>query len=155
MYIRRKVFSLGEGNIDYDYNIYQKLYSEAFEDGVNYAIEKMFADFDMAQFNELHKDEQEGFKKALESGMTKEQAWEKVANDRINFAKGSGDEETAKRIKEAYEKHKSNGAKKDGMFKKALGYVKEHPVKTGLGAAATAGLAYGGYKFATRNKKDR
>ena len=44
MYIRRKVFSLGEGNIDYDYNIYQQLYSEAFEDGIDYAIEKMFAD---------------------------------------------------------------------------------------------------------------
>ena len=46
MYIRRKVFSLGEGNIDYDYNIYQQLYSEAFEDGVDYAIEKMFGSGD-------------------------------------------------------------------------------------------------------------
>lgn len=46
MYIRRKVFSLGEGNIDYDYNIYQQLYSEAFDDGVDYAIEKMFGSGD-------------------------------------------------------------------------------------------------------------
>ena len=44
MYIRRKVFSLGEGDIDYDYNIYQQLYSKAFEDGVDYVIEKMFAE---------------------------------------------------------------------------------------------------------------
>jgi hypothetical protein len=51
MYVRRKVFSIANDYDDFD-NSYdefddyfsQKLYSEAFEDGIDYAIEKMFAD---------------------------------------------------------------------------------------------------------------
>ena len=56
MYIRRKVFSLGEGNIDYDYNLYQALYSDyyyedpierfysdSFDEGVDFYAQKMFS----------------------------------------------------------------------------------------------------------------
>ena len=42
MYTRRKVFSIAN---DYDYNdYYERLYSDAFDDGIDYAIEKYFAD---------------------------------------------------------------------------------------------------------------
>ena len=51
MYVRRKVFSIANDcdNFDNSYNEFddyfsQKLYSEAFENGVDYAIEKMFGD---------------------------------------------------------------------------------------------------------------
>lgn len=43
MYIRRKVFSLGEGNIDYDYNLYQALYSD-YEDDYEDPIERFYSD---------------------------------------------------------------------------------------------------------------
>ena len=64
MYIRRKVFSLGEGNIDYDYNLYQALYSDyeddyfdptydeierfysdSFDEGFDFYAQKMFGEF--------------------------------------------------------------------------------------------------------------
>lgn len=45
MYIRRKVFSLGEGNIDYDYNLYQALYSDYEDDYTTYdEIERFYSD---------------------------------------------------------------------------------------------------------------
>lgn len=47
MYTRRKVFSIAN---DYDYNdYYERLYSEAFEDGVDYA-ERMFAEEEKKSF---------------------------------------------------------------------------------------------------------
>lgn len=44
MYIRRKVFSLGEGNIDY--NEVERFYSSAFDEGFDFYAQKMFGEYE-------------------------------------------------------------------------------------------------------------
>ena len=220
MYIRRKVFSLGEGNIDYDYNIYQQLYSEAFEDGIDYAIEKMFASkgqkkknkqvskqisqqmskqaegqqhvndlnaAEMADMEKLSIDQQhvndlnaaelaEKIKNENSSGKPTNPITEKsteTANSSSKPANVSTEKSTdtanssGKSTNTSTEKNtgKSTGnantatetVKKEGSEKAkkgVLNWIKEHPYKTGAAALTTAGIGYGAYKLATRNRNN-
>ena len=76
MYTRRKVFSIAN-DYDYDYNdYYERLYSEAFEDGVDYA-ERMFAE-----------EEKKSFLDTLKGLPAK--AKEKIVNQWNKYAKEEG-----------------------------------------------------------------
>lgn len=77
MYTRRKVFSIAN-DYDYDYNdYYERLYSEAFEDGVDYA-ERMFAE----------EAEKKSFLETLKGLPAK--AKEKIVNQWNKYAKEEG-----------------------------------------------------------------
>jgi len=100
MYARRKVFSLGDGNI------YQKLYSEAFEDGVSYAIQRMFADdydpgmdFDGETYKEQYdgkggsKSEGKGTGESTKKDNIFKRGWNKFKEDIWETGKGLRDGE--------------------------------------------------------------
>ena len=94
MYIRRKVFSLGEGNIDYDYNLYQALYSDyeddyedpierfysdAFDEGFDFYVQRMFAeDASKKARKEQYKTQYQNY---ISQGYTHEAATKKAAED--------------------------------------------------------------------------
>ena len=125
MYTRRKVFSLGEGNVDYDYNIYQQLYSEAFEDGVNYAIEKMFtSDNDLEKYGD----------KIDTSDITKRDYFPKTAG--FGFGRIGGAKAGSRAMKRAIERGESDEEVEKKGKRAAL-------IRAGIGTglAAVPGIA--------------
>lgn len=106
MYIRRKVFSLGEGNIDYDYNLYQALYSD-YEDDYGDPIERFYSDsFD------------EGFDfyaQKMFSFDKNEKAWIEMMKNQ-----GLSEKEAIAQVvasRKASNSHKNNPIKVDGVDK--------------------------------------
>ena len=133
MYTRRKVFSIAN---DYDYDdYYERLYSEAFDDGIDYAIEKYFADNKAigegtrylpaipADENAIRKNNKKQSEKKFYDKMK-----EKIVNQWNKYAKNEG----------------------KGVNWKNIG---NRTAMVAAPAAVLAGLGYGGYKLATRKKE--
>lgn len=155
MYIRRKVFSLGEGNIDYDYNLYQALYSnyedpierfysDSFREGFDFYAQKMFMDVSQTPLTEAEK---QTYVDLVNKGLSAADAHEAIEKERI--AKGKGRtaelESEIKELKEAANKAKT---KQEGLEKS----LKKWKIGAGVGAGV-AGLGLGAYLY--NRKKDR
>ena len=133
MYTRRKVFSIAN---DYDYNdYYERLYSEAFDDGIDYAIEKYFADNKAigegtrylpaipADENAIRKNNKKQSEKKFYDKMK-----EKIVNQWNKYSKNEG----------------------KGVNWKNIG---NRTAMIAAPVAALGALGYGGYKLATRKKE--
>ena len=130
------------------------MYSEAFEEGVNYAIEKMFS---KNPAKKIAKNQKKKDKKIQERQANENSAFHDNPSAGLNGSVGNTSSNTNSAGNTgstggSNTDSKTSSNKQKNIFKKIGNYVKEHPVKTGLGVAGTAGLAFTGYKLATRKR---
>lgn len=157
MYIRRKVFSLGEGNIDYDYNLYQALYSDYEDVSYEDPIERFYSDsFDEGFDFYAQRMFSKGGKKNEEVETLKNQI--QKLEDNVNFQAQKRGELLSDNIKLTQEKNAIEKAaeeaankaktKQEGLEKS----LKRWKIGAGVGAGV-AGLGLGAYLY--NRKKDR
>ena len=144
--------------------IEERLYSEAFEDGVDYAVQRMFGGRGNNWKLRKHK-------KALKDARRNRSAQEVVAEP-VPTPAATPAAEPVKVVptnemppapktasnkgvgsKSANKKNSSN-AGKEASKGSILGWIKKNPYKSAGIAAGLAAAGYGGYKFATRNKDE-